>query len=115
MYDHEPGKKGISMSVEETIREKLEAAFSPVVLQVANESHGHNVAEGAESHFKIVLVSRSFEGVRAVARHQMIYSVLADDLAAGVHALALHTYTPDQWQVQLDAPESPPCLGGAKP
>ena len=38
---------------------------------------------------------------------------LADELAGEVHALALHTYTPEEWQARFgDAPMSPPCLGG---
>jgi BolA protein len=43
----------------------------------------------------------------------MIYSILADELAGGVHALALHTYTPDEWlEKRNETPDSPNCLGG---
>jgi BolA protein len=43
----------------------------------------------------------------------MIYSILADELAGSVHALALYTYTPDEWlEKRNETPDSPNCLGG---
>src|SRR5690606_14648555 len=94
---------------------KLQAAFAPARLEVVNESHMHSVPPGSESHFRVVLVSAGFDGKRAVARHQAVYRVLADELAGGVHALALHTYTEQEWaQRGAEAPASPECLGGSK-
>ncbi|PIJ52277.1 BolA family transcriptional regulator [Erwinia sp. OLTSP20] len=96
----------------EHIETKLRAAFSPQHLQVIDESHRHNVPAGASSHFKIVLVSDQFINQRALQRHRAIYSLLAEELAAGVHALALHTYTGEEWQQrQNQAPASPDCCG----
>lgn len=102
------------MSIQETIVQKLQTAFKVTHLQVENESHRHNVPAGSESHFKVVLVSADYEGLRQVARHQAIYKVLADELKQGVHALALHTYTPQEWQASGQAPASPDCMGGGK-
>jgi BolA protein len=104
-----------SGSVQQLIEAKLRAALSPEQLEVVNESHMHSVPSGSESHFRVVVVSEAFDGLRAVARHQRIYQLLADELAGGVHALALHTYTPVEWQARGgDAPASPACLGGSK-
>lgn len=100
------------MSIEQTILEKLTTEFQPIVLQVENESHKHSSGRGAESHFKVTLVSSKFEGVRTLARHRAIYALLTDELANGVHALALHTYTESEWQaIGQSAPSSPNCLG----
>lgn len=100
------------MSIEQTILGKLTTEFQPIVLQVENESHKHSSGRGAESHFKVTLVSSKFEGVRTLARHRAIYALLADELANGVHALALHTYTESEWQaIGQSAPNSPNCLG----
>lgn len=100
------------MSIEQTILEKLTTEFQPIVLQVENESHKHSSGRGAESHFKVTMVSSKFEGVRTLARHRAIYALLADELANGVHALALHTYTESEWQaIGQSAPISPNCLG----
>ncbi|MCS5584417.1 MAG: BolA/IbaG family iron-sulfur metabolism protein, partial [Pseudomonadales bacterium] len=83
--------------------------------QVTNESFMHSVSEGAESHFKLVIVCDQFNGQRLVQRHQSVYRLLADDLAGPVHALALHTYTPAEWAGKnAIASESPNCLGGSK-
>jgi BolA family transcriptional regulator, general stress-responsive regulator len=102
------------MSIQETIIQKLSAAFTITHLQVENESHKHNVPKGSESHFKVVLASVDFDGMRQVARHQAIYKVLADELKQGVHALAVHTYTPQEWLTSGQAPASPDCMGGSK-
>ncbi len=100
--------------VESQIQTKLSAALAPIHLEVTNESHKHNVPPGSESHFKVVLVSADFVGKRQVQRHQAIYATLAEELAGGVHALALHTYSPEEWLADQAVPESPQCLGGSK-
>jgi len=100
------------MSLAETIQQKLTDAFSPTHVEVDCESHMHNVPAGAEMHFRVVLVSEAFAGVRKVQRHQKVYAALADEMAGPIHALALHLYTAEEWAGQ--APESPQCLGGGK-
>ena len=80
-----------------------------------NESDQHNVPANSETHFKVVVVSPNFDSQRQVARHQSIYKLLDEELAGPVHALALHTYTLNEWQQRHgEAPLSPPCLGGSK-
>lgn len=104
------------MQIQAGIEQKLQAAFAPAVLQVINESHQHNVPDGAESHFKVVLVSQQFEGQRLLTRHRAVNAVLATELAGQIHALALHTYSVTEWQQQdaAQVPSSPNCLGGSK-
>ncbi len=99
------------MTMQQQIEEKLQQAFAPTHLMVSNESHMHRVAPGAESHFKVVLVSEQFAGQRPLARHRAVNSVLADELAGAIHALALHTYTPDEWLQRGEAPRTAPCVG----
>lgn len=103
------------MQVQQSIESKLREALVPEHLDVVNESHMHSVPPNSETHFKVVAVASAFDGMRKVARHQKIYGVLKDELAGPVHALALHTYTPGEWQErQAQAPDSPECLGGSK-
>ncbi len=102
------------MKVQSKIEKKLTAELSPDVCIVENESNNHNVPVDSESHFKITLVTDGFDGKKLVARHRMLYKILADELNDGVHALALHTYTKVEWEKRQTAPESPPCLGGGK-
>lgn len=100
--------------VENRIVAKLSEAFSPAHLEVLNESHMHSVPAGSETHFKVVLAADAFVGKRQIQRHQAIYACLADELKNGVHALALHTFSPDEWQATGAVPASPQCMGGSK-
>ena len=103
------------MSVEAEIRTKLLAAFDPVHLEVANESHMHSVPTGSESHFKLVIASRRFEGKRLLGRHRLVHQALAAELAGPVHALAIHAATPDEWFLVAGvSPDSPLCRGGSQ-
>ncbi|WP_039960220.1 BolA family protein [endosymbiont of Riftia pachyptila] len=103
------------MNTESRIKEKLQSAFQPLHLEVTNESHMHNVPPGSESHFKVVLVSSQFEGERLIGRHRAVNKALVEELQAGVHALALHPLTPEEWFSKGGtSPDSPECLGGSK-
>ena len=103
------------MKIQNAIGTKLGKAFDARLLQVENESHKHSVPPNSETHFKVTLVSPDFQGQMKVKRHQAIYKVLADELAGEVHALALHLYSPEEWQATGQAaPESPNCMGGSK-
>lgn len=99
------------MSVEQTIQQKLTQQFAPQFLQIENESYMHSSGRGAESHFKVILVSANFTAQRVVARHRAVYHCLAYELENGVHALALHLFTPEEWAEAKVVPRSPNCLG----
>ncbi len=101
--------------IQNAIASKLEAAFAPATLEVANESYMHSVPPGSESHFKVVIVSDSFVDKNLVARHRAVNAALADEIAAGLHALSIEARTTEEWE-QLDGKTtpSPKCLGGSK-
>lgn len=104
---------GKLMNMITQINEKLTLAMSINTIEVTNESHLHNVPPGSESHFKVVLVSNDFAGKTPVKRHQLVYGILESELRHSIHALALHTYTEQEWQKrQKLAPTTPDCLGG---
>lgn len=99
--------------VEARIIDTLVSGLDPVHLEVVNESSGHNVPPGSETHFKVVAVAGAFEGERLVARHRRVNRLLAELLAGPVHALALHTFTREEWERRFGAvPDSPHCRGG---
>jgi BolA protein len=103
---------GVNMTIRQDIINKLSLAFPIEYLEVINESYKHNVPEGAESHFKVMVVSSAFEGKKPVARHRLVNGILAKILSIHIHALALHTMTKEEWSISQQAPASPPCLGG---
>lgn len=100
------------MSVQKRIETRLHEALRPTRLEVENESHRHNVPAGSESHFRVTIVSEHFDELSLLERHRFTNRALAEELAGPVHALALHTYTPQEWAGRESAPASPPCLGG---
>lgn len=103
------------MLIQTSIEQKLLHAFAPVHLDVINESANHNVPVGSESHFKVVIVTQRFDGMRLLQRHRAVNAVVAEELAEKIHALALHTYTPSEWYEDNSEtpPASPKCLGGS--
>ncbi len=92
--------------------------LQPDYLDLVNESMSHaGYFEGKESHFKLTIASENFAGKRLVARHQLVYDMVADLLTSkggSIHALAIHAYTPDEWQQQTQSPDSPMCAGQNK-
>ncbi len=102
------------MSIQQQLEQKLTERLKPIYLEVVNESQQHNVPQGSESHFKITVVAHAFNDQTPVAQHRLVYRLLAEELQAGIHALALHTYTAAAWsQLALkSAPQSPRCRGG---
>ena len=102
------------MSIQTTIEQKLASEFDARYLQVENESHMHNVAPGSESHFKVTIVSDSFRDQMLIKRHRMVNKTLQQEMQQ-IHALALHTLTPDEWQTRAGSvADSPKCRGGGK-
>ncbi|MDH3694600.1 MAG: BolA/IbaG family iron-sulfur metabolism protein [Gammaproteobacteria bacterium] len=103
------------MSVQSTIEHKLSENLHPVHLEVVNESYMHSVPEGSESHFKVTAVSDEFVEKNLVARHRLINEILHEELNGPLHALSLHTLTPDEWFDRAgEISDSPECLGGSK-
>ena len=101
--------------MKQQLTDLIQAALTPDHLEVIDESHMHNVPKGAQSHFKIVVVSSEFEGMPLVARHRKINALAKPLFAGSLHALALHTMTPQEWQQRGGTfPKSPQCMGGSK-
>lgn len=101
------------MNIKETIENKLQS-LKPHFLEVINESHKHNVPKGAESHFKVIIVSEEFHGKMLLARHRMVNKILADEITHFLHALTLDTMSNKEWlEKNSETNNSPPCLGGS--
>ena len=101
------------MSLEQQLIDRLQQ-LSPSHLEVVNESSGHGgYFPGKESHFKVIVVSDIFAGLRLVQRHQKIYAVAGELLSPGkIHALAIHAFLPTEWQGQDTS--SPNCAHAPK-
>lgn len=96
------------MSIKSSMEAKLKEAFSPERLAVINESHlhaGHHHTEGGreevfdgtgETHFRVRIVSKAFTDMSRLERHRAVNAVLAEELKAGIHALAIEPAAPGE-------------------
>ena len=113
--------------VAQLLAERLRHHLSPVLaLALEDESHRHS--RGAESHFKLLIVSPRFEGLAALARHRLVLAAASTDVAAAagaepgplpVHALSIQAKTPAQLEAAageggIGLQKTPGCLGGGK-
>jgi BolA protein len=92
------------MSARDTITAKLTSKFAPVFLDVIDEStrhHGHaGWREGGETHFRVRIATRHFDGMSRVAQHRAVMDVLEAELKDRVHALAIEVLPPDgPWEL----------------
>lgn len=80
------------------IRDALQQAFAPTVLEIRDDSQrhaGHAGARDGRGHFDVVIVSEAFAGLSPLARHRAVYAALGGLMATDIHALSLHAGTPD--------------------
>ena len=93
--------------MENHLKNQLDLALSPSHCEVLNESSQHS-GPATESHFKVVVVSSYFDEMKLIDRHRFINKLFVEELTH-IHALAMHTYTPEEWQKRKTAPISPEC------
>ncbi len=96
------------VSIKESIEDKLNKAFSPERLVVLNESNlhvGHHHVDGgqraifdgiSETHFRVRIVAPAFAGMSRIDCHRAVNEVLAGELKAGLHALAIEPAVPGE-------------------
>jgi BolA protein len=88
------------MQTKDVITKKLTEAFAPVSLRVEDESHLHaghaGHRPGGETHYRVYIVSDAFRGKSRIDRHRAVNATLAEELAGGVHALAIHATAPGE-------------------
>ena len=93
--------------IESQIVNTLSSFMNLVSLKIINESFMHNVPEGSESHFKIVVVTNDFNNLSIIERHKLIYKTL-DNLMTKIHALSIHAFNEEEFKLNpviLDSPE----------
>ena len=94
-------------NMENHLKNQLDLSLSPSHCEVLNESSQHS-GPATESHFKIVVVSSYFDEMKLIDRHRFINKLFVEELTH-IHALAMHTYTPEEWQKRQTVPTSPEC------
>lgn len=92
----------------------LNEYFKPTRLDVLNESHAHRVPENAETHFKLIIVSKAFEGLSRIHRHRLVNQLLQEEFSSGLHACSMHLATPSEWSQNPLVIDSPLCAHQSK-
>jgi BolA protein len=81
------------MSIKDTLTAKLTSKFAPDFLDVIDESNKHfghaGWREGGETHFRVRIATRHFDGLSRVAQHRAVMDALDVELKDRVHALAI--------------------------
>ena len=93
--------------IESQIINILSSSLNLLSLKIINESFMHNVPEGSESHFKVVVVSNDFNNLSSIQRHRLIYKTL-DHLMNDIHALSIQAFNEKEFKsnpIILDSPE----------
>lgn len=98
--------------IETKIRNCLQK-LNPIHLEVVNESYMHNVPKGSESHFKVLVVSKDFEGLQLIKRHRVVNGLVKGALDDNfVHALSIEAKAPEEFIEGYTLDPSPKCKGG---
>lgn len=84
----------------ERIRDTLAAKLRPERLEVTDESGQHaghaGAVPGKTTHVRVRVVSLAFSGKSRIERHRLVHDLLAGEIAAGLHALAIEARAPGE-------------------
>ena len=84
--------------ISEQIKQLLNDAFKPELLEIIDNSAAHAGHAGAKSggHYHVTIVAEAFEGKSLVQRHQLIYKALGDMMKQQIHALGINALSPSE-------------------
>ena len=69
----------------------IEAGFADPIVRVMSDDN---------THFEAVVVATEFDGIRPLARHQLVYKTLGSLVGNEIHALSIRAFTPAEWADQ---------------
>lgn len=83
----------------ELIKQKLNEAIKPEIIELIDDSAahaGHAGAKGGAGHYNLTIIAEVFEGKTLVQRHQLVYQALADLMKNEIHALGINALSPSE-------------------
>jgi len=108
-----------STPIYDSILSSLSTTFpSALHISAVNESSGHNVPAGSETHFLVTVADASLGGLSRIKRHRAINTALKGELEGGVHALRIVAKSEEEWEKLNDEEKgevggkAPSCRGG---
>ncbi len=73
------------------IQQLIEAGLENAAVRVMSDDN---------THFQAVVVADAFEGLRSIARHQLVYKCLGSLVGNEIHALSIRALTPSELEEQ---------------
>ena len=76
------------------IESRLQAAFTPTLLEIIDDSDahlGHSQAASGGGHFLLKIRSPHFKNISRIQQHRLVYTELGDLIPTQIHALGLDT------------------------
>jgi acid stress-induced BolA-like protein IbaG/YrbA len=59
-----------------------------------------HVQTDGQGHYEATVICAAFAGKRSLQRHQLVYATLGSRVGREIHALALQTFTPEEWSAR---------------
>lgn len=87
--------------IHNAIEQRLDATHVEVIDHSADHA-GHAGAVAGGGHFEVIIVSGKFEGVSRLASQRLVYEALGDLMTTEIHAVTMHTFTPEKWREHTD-------------
>jgi acid stress-induced BolA-like protein IbaG/YrbA len=78
------------------------ADIAALIEQNLPGSTAHVETDG-QGHYEATVICPAFTGKRSLQRHQLVYGTLGSRVGREIHALALITFTPEEWQARSPA------------
>ena len=88
----------MTVPVLDALRDRLQGALQPELLEIRDDSAAHAGHVGALSggHYAVRIVARQFSGRGLLDRHRLVYTAVAGLLDNGVHALSIDAISPEE-------------------
>jgi BolA protein len=85
--------------ITERIQRLLQQRLQPTHLAIRDDSQAHvgHASAGGKGHFHVTVVSPCFEGLKPLQRHRLVNDALTTLFETDIHALALQTLTPREF------------------
>jgi len=88
----------------QNLEEALSQALHPEHLEVLDDSAKHRghagARQGGGGHYIVTVVAQAFAGKTLIEQHRLVNEALKDLFGSEIHALALQTYSPEQWRLK---------------
>ncbi|CAL4323419.1 BolA/IbaG family iron-sulfur metabolism protein [Buchnera aphidicola] len=77
--------------------ERIKGHFYPEYIKIYDNTIYHKIKNN-KKHLTIIIVSNKFKNQKILKRHQEIYKILSREINNTIHAISMHTYTPEEWK-----------------